>query len=357
MNDFIYQNVTGDWESIKKHPIIEVYPEFNLLSWKDCYFALNIQRLHEILIPINQYKKIIISYHTEYFEHEPLWDFFNQHPDVEFLFLCDQISDNIWPDNVTTVQWLSWGYQFDVAVQHFGIADTSRIPNKKISSLSSRHEFHKAAITAFLIEKFSDDDLILSWRNIIFGDLYYKTDDFFIPDTIKKYLEGKFNSLQSIKLDSFENNPINNVNWHHPAYLDVAVNFTNESIFNSEAIINNQLINLPTPYLTEKTWKPLLAGCAFIPVGQCNTLSSLIDVGFIFDYDMDLSFDQCVADFDRIVKIYNAAELLSTLSPEEIYKKTCRSNNYNLEHIRTGKLKTACNYKNAQVFEEKISKW
>jgi hypothetical protein len=358
MNDFIYQNVCGPWNLIKNHPIItEVYPEFSSLSWANCYFALNVQLLSHVLIPTDQYKKIIISYHTEYFEHEILWNFFNQNQDVEFLFLCDQTDDNIWPNNVTAVPWITWGYQLDIAIQHFGIATNSSQPSKKISSLSSRHEFHKAAITAFLVEKFTNDELILSWHDNVVRDLYYKTDDYFIPPTIKKYLNGKFNNLQPIKLDFFENNPINNVNWHHPAYLDAAVNFTNESIFNSEAIINNQIVNLPTPYLTEKTWKPLLSGCAFIPVGQVNTLQSLTEVGFIFDYNMNLSFDQCITDFDRIIKIYELAELLLTLSPLEIYKKTCHSNNYNLEHIRSGNLKTICNRKNTQTLEGIISKW
>jgi hypothetical protein len=359
MNDFIYQNVCGAWDLINTHPIItEIYPEFKLLSWKDCYFALNVQRLNEVSIPTNRYKKIIISYHTEYFDHKILWNFFSQNQDVEFLFLCDQYSEDIWPNNVTVLPWVTWGYQLDIAIQHFGLADRAhRIVNKKISSLSARHEFHKAAITAFLIEKCTDNELILSWHNNIWGHPYYQEENYFIPSTIKKYLLGKFASLPSIKLDSFENNPINNANWHHPAYLDVAVNFTNESVFNSEAMINDHLVRLPTPYVTEKTWKPLLAGCAFIPVGQFQTLAALTKVGFVFNYNIDLSFDNQIGDFDRLLKIYDLIETLLEMSPENLYKQTYDSCNFNLEHIKSGNLTRICNRNNLQTFEERISKW
>lgn len=357
MNDFIHGDIHGTWDSIKSHPLInEIYPEFKQLSWEKTYFALNIQKLSHVQLPFDQYKRIVISFQTESFEHNSLWKLFNDNPDCEFLFLCDQAIEGIWPSNVKMLPWLTWAYQLNVGIQHFGIANSIDKPTKKISSLSARHEFHKAAITAFLIEKFDDSELVLSWHNNHVNEVYYLTEDYFIPEQIKKYLNGKFSSLQPIKLDQFENTPVANVNWHHPAYLESSINLTNETVYNSQAQIGERCVNLPTPYLTEKTWKPLLAGRPFIPVGQANTLKSLQQLGFCFDYNLDLSFDSCIEDFTRMIKIYQVLESLIELSSLEIYNQTYQSCEHNLNHIQSGKLKIICDQLNATTLE-KVLQW
>ena len=78
MHDYIHQDIFGYWEEIKHHPILNVYTGLNLLNFPDTFFALNIQILNPKKIPSDNCKKIVISYHTEYFEHQQLWDFFLQ---------------------------------------------------------------------------------------------------------------------------------------------------------------------------------------------------------------------------------------------------------------------------------------
>ena len=147
-----------------------------------------------------------------------------------------------------------------------------------------------------------------------------------------------------------------NGNWQHAAYLDCAINLTNESVFNTYTQLNGKSTFLPWPYLTEKTWKPLLAGRPFVPVGQTNTLTSLKNLGLKFDYQMDLSFDLIRQDFDRIINIYKLLEYLKNLTAIEIYNQTIQSCMYNLNHIKSGNFRTACDQVNDQSFEE-ISKW
>lgn len=354
MQDFIDQNIVGTWKDIKDSQIVKyVYPEFENLDWNLCYFALNVQRLDQIKIPTDCYKKIVISFHTEYFEHQTLWDFFNKNLDCDFLFLHDQVGENIWPANVTAISWNTWGHQLNVAIQHFGINNFPKLPTKKVSSLSNRHEFHKAAITAYLLHEFNDADCVVSWRDWRVGDLYYLKENFFIPDAIKKYLQ---HPIQHMELDQFENSPVSNVNWQHSAYLDAAINLTNESVFNSQAMINDCAVNLPTPYLTEKTWKPLLAGRPFIPVGQVNTLKSLQALGLMFDYGLDLSFDQCRGDFDRIGRIYQILDNVNTRSADEIFQLSYQSCLHNLDHIVSGKFNKNCQLSN-ELSMEQISLW
>lgn len=355
-NDYIHGDVFGTWDQIKTHPIVNIYKDFEKLNFQDTFFALNIQQLNPTRIPVDRFKKIVISYHTEYFQHSLLWDFFNRNKQCKFLFLCDTIAVNIWPDNVECHQWITWGQQLDVAIRHHGIIDTASIPKYKLSSLSNRHEFHKAAITAFLLEHLNRDDMVISWNNWCPDSLYYQTDDFYIPPEIKKYLQGKFQNIDQIILDTFKNTPILNGNWKHPAYLDCAINITNESIFNTNAQLNGKEVVLPTPYLTEKTWKPLLAGRPFIPVGQLETLASLQHLGLVFDYGLDLSFDTCVQDFDRVLLLYKCLTQLFEMSAVDIYNSTLSSTQHNLEYIRSGKFKAQCNQINNQSLE-RIEQW
>ena len=152
--DYIHYNVYGTWDKVKAHPIMDFYAGFDNFNFDDVYFALNIWFLNEKKIPFDRFKKVIISFHTEYIDLDLLWNFFNKHSDCEFLFLSDFKHNNIWPSNVTTCRWISWGYQLEVAVEHHGIAVDLIEPKYKLSSLSNRHEFHKACVTAYLLEKF-----------------------------------------------------------------------------------------------------------------------------------------------------------------------------------------------------------
>ena len=354
MFDYIHQNVYGTWEQIKNHPIANTYQGFEKLNFAGVFFALNIQRLDPAKIPTAKFKKIIISYHTEYVEHYALWDFFQQNHDCKFLFLSDTGINDLWPSNVTSCQWITWGQQLDVAIEYHSIVAEPIVPKYKISSLSNRHEFHKAATTAYLLETCDTSEMILSWHNWCPIEPYYKNSGMYIPDQIQKYLLGKFQSVDSIKLPNdgpFNMSPITNGNWNHPAYIECAINITNESVYNSTTHIDDVEVSLPTPYLTEKTWKPLLAGRPFIPVGQAGTLSALEKLGLNFEYELDVSFDLTIPDFDRMIKIYDCLEHVIELSASEIYHKTIDATMHNLNCLKTRQFQSRCNTVNAHSIE------
>lgn len=356
MIDYLHRDVYGTWEQIKHHPIVSTtYPGFKKLNFLDTFFALNIQRHNPNKIPTDKFKKFVISYHTEYFDHSLMREFFKDNPNCSFIFINDSIVQNFWPSNVTTLRWVTWGQQLKVAVKHHSISTGLPEPKYKLSSLSNRHEFHKAAITAFLLERCNASDMILSWNNWCPDEPYYKS-GMYIPKSIQHYLNGKFKTVDAIKLDKFKNLPLPNGNWQHPAYIDCAINITNESVFNSQAEVDNNCVDLPAPYLTEKTWKPLLASRPFIPVGQVNTLRALEELGFIFNYGLDLSFDSTIPDFERITKIYKCLEQIIETDVSKLYSQTKDSTTHNLEHIRSGNFNSQCNIANQETLE-KISNW
>lgn len=359
MTDLLPQNVSGTWETVQYHPIIAtVYPMFKTLNWDGCFFGLNIQDLSDIDWPLSNFDKFVISFHTEYLKHDKLFELFDQNPNKKFLLLCDQLPKSFWPPNVTMLQWLTYPHQLDTIVKHYGVADiTQVVPTKKISSLSHRNDLHKEAITAFLVEEFELADVLVSCHNKSLAPLYYQSQNFFIPEPIKKYISGK--QLPPRLIDAAEfcgSSPIGNSDWRHCAYLETAINLTNESVFNSRALVNGIPTSLPTPYLTEKTWKPLLAGQAFIPIGQTNTLTELTRLGFQFEYEFDISFDSELHDFDRLAKIFNLLQTLKNYTPNELRNMTVNSCKHNLDHIQSGKLHAVCNSINECAID-RIASW
>jgi hypothetical protein len=237
--DYIQQNVFGNWDQIEDSLVIKtLYSPLAQLDWCGVYFLLNVQFINNVKIP-SDYKNVVISFHTEYYNYYLLMDFFKKFSDCNFLLLSDGIlHENIWPNNVTYIQWISWGEQLKLANEIHGHNISNRNPRKKLSSLSSRHEFHKAAITGYLINEYSESDYIISWHDMRYGKTLYHLDtQFNSTNTISNYLTSdRFVNLKTTSPDGYEqknNDPISNGNWQTSAYLDCAINLTNESIFNS----------------------------------------------------------------------------------------------------------------------------
>jgi hypothetical protein len=362
MHDYIPQSIFGYFDDIKKHDIFKnTYHQLLKLNWQDTYCCLNVQIIDRIRLPKNC-KKVIISFHTEYYNYYALMEFINRNPDCKFLLISDgDKAQSVWPANVTYVQWITWADQLDVAIAVYGVNTGVRNANKKISSMSARHEFHKAAITAYLLNNYAVDDYILSWHDVRYTEPYYLQPGFLIQSTrIQNYIDSDtFKKLTPVSPDGYiqkQNTPILNGKWQTGSYTDCAINLTNESIFNSNFNYNGLPQTYTTPYLTEKTWKPLLARQAFIPVGQFNTLGHLSRLGLNFDYGLDLSFDQQTEDFSRIEGLYRLLDKINEIDTNDLIKQVQPVADFNLNLITSGKFKLNCDQVNSQQLD-KIESW
>lgn len=131
--------------------------------------------------------------------------------------------------------------------------------------------------------------------------------------------------------------------YNNSAYLNSALNFTQESYHYSYMSNNGQNYIEPGPFLTEKTWKCLLSKTAFIPVGQAYSYKWLEQMGLKFDYgDLDLSFDQDSGNLTRIEKIINLISSLTQWSAMDLYEMTQCSSEHNYDHIMSGKFWQSC---------------
>jgi hypothetical protein len=104
---------------------------------------------------------------------------------------------------------------------------------------------------------------------------------------------------------------------------------TNEGYHYSYSIVDHQEIIHPGPPLSEKTFKPLLAGQAIIMVGQANSLSSLSKLGFDFDYGIDNSYDSELQDLQRIQMIFKVIDTVMGMSLNDLKKVTREKCAYN----------------------------
>ena len=335
--DYIPQDMMGtDITQLDCIPLVDVahdlYQPLTQFTWPSTYFMLNLQSA-DVTIP-KDCDRVVISYHTEYYNYDELCDLFIEHDTIKFLLLSDGAPSDIWPDNVTYVQWISYGHQLELMWKTHGHCTEQHERTIKFSSLSFRSDYHKAAVTAYLMNEHPDS--VLSWHAVEYKERYWKASDF--PDRIQTYLNSDV--LQNkVTLDSFDqtkNYAVMNGEWRHPAYLNAEINLTNESVYNTE-FANSRLYTVP--YLTEKTWKPLMAGQPFLPVGQAHTLSYLQSLGMKFDYGFDCAYDDCEQDFTRLEKLFDVLQQLKT---HDDFAQARESALYNQQLIVSGKFKANC---------------
>jgi hypothetical protein len=242
-----------------------------------------------------------------------------------------------WPVNCEFVSWITWHKQLDQIALLYGIASEPNNPTHKLSSLCFRTDQFKHYVTGHLLKHANADDCIISYH----GRHQYRY--FFEPtgrpplDNVLAFMETKQPHLE---LDGF----------------DAAINFTNEGFHYSYTIKDGVDFYWPGPYVTEKTWKPLLAGCAFVSVGQAHIYQYLEQLGLRFDYGLDLSHDMETRDFDRIEKIFNVIDQVLDHSTSELTELTKHSTQHNLDWIAGGQFRTQCSNRNKKSLEQIRSK-
>ena len=345
----------------REHPQIEtIYgPLLHLLNDRTYSMLMTsaLDPIHEDYNPTLQipdyYGRVWISIHGEGMRYDAINNFCHRHSDKHIVILSDaSMSDtNIWPSNVTYVQWITWGFMCDYAIKEHGINVESNTPTRKLSSLSWRKDFHKASVTAYLLNEWSHNDMMISWRNWSDRPCHWEQDDYYIDPIIKNYLQSKtFQDCGVISIDDFtqnKNSPIANCDWHHPAIQDCAINLTNESFYSMH---HNQHV-VPAPYFTDKTWKPLLGNQAWLPVGQAHTLQELGKLGMKFDYgDIDTSYDSILEDDDRMIALYVTLKKLKYMDIIDIMSATKDSVQHNTDLLASGDFAKNCQAHNeAQV--------
>ena len=247
-------------------------------------------------------------------------------PDTQFIYLADVNNyDHVYPDNVTFFKYRHWHLPLMHVLNNI---DLSQIPNvkskkiyKKFSSLSYYRRQFRAIVTLSLL-KYAANDSIISWHNLTNHSCHDELikslkSDVSFDDLDWEVLNYK-HTIDNYTIDKnyYKSNILDFLN---PQYQNCLINFSNETDNFGLYWIDDIRYNRPGPFLTEKTWKPLISGNVLMSIGQPGTYDFLKnDYNIPINYSIDTSFDNVLGDFDRIKQIKNLIESLSKIKLSDL---------------------------------------
>lgn len=270
------------------------------------------------------------------FEEVPEFDIIEEWCDVNkqctFIILGDlDLNSYLLPANATFIEYRF--YYLELAQMIENINFIPSVKNKKIkykfSSLSFKERELRAIITAQLLTFAKDQSLISYHAEVNYSDNSSINENQQLIDHNKIHHDMVVNAknseefktldwsflLQPLKVDNFDrdsNNLLSNVfDVSNPAYSNSLINFSNETFsLGVEENFGVEFIR-PSPYISEKTWKPLLSGCILINVAQPNVYKFLNQKYHLsFNYNIDLSYDNEIYEYERMQKIQDLILIL-----------------------------------------------
>lgn len=250
--------------------------------------------------------------------------------------------------NVHFVPTVEWHYQLQTMAQTFG-AEVKKDIKYKISALCHRGTQSKIVVLSALAQHIGLNQCLVSLHKVRADEVHYwePTDNPVVDQHTQYFLETFLN--KSIYVDNFTNRDHKQVHdFHHPAYLDSAININNES-FHYSFIRNNNVNQInPGPFITEKTLKCLLSETAFINNGQFDVYATMRELGFEFNYGIDLDYDTDPGNISRLASILDLIKTLSSYTADELYQQTRHSCLHNKDHIMSGAF-----YQRAEVVNQR----
>ena len=314
------------------------------------YFNLHWDWHRPDVIP-KGYDYYIVHFHHEHIDFEWLE---KQQVDKKIIVLMDfnTYPNSKWPPNCIPLRWIYWHHALRQMIELFGTEYNKNI-KYKASAFCNRITQSKLVTTTALLETLDKDELLVSvsdWlenKNVHNWQLTGNRVIDALTSTFRKKYMGKL-----VKMDDFTNEQ----NYHHVtanpsqiAYQEASLHFTNESFHYSQ--MHDQVV--PGPMLTEKTFKCLLGGTAFITVGQFDVYRSLEQLGMHFNYgELDLSFDNDPGNLSRLESIVKLVYNLTNYTADELYGMTKDSSEHNQKLVTTGEFFHNCQINNLQTLEQ-----
>ncbi len=233
--------------------------------------------------------------------------------------------------NVVALPGIEWHYEFEGCRRDFDCQVRKRIQHK-VSILTHRQTENKILALAAVAKHIGIENSLFSLHNNIQKK---NVNDFQIDHPgLQPYLDVYFEKFYNRTYEI--NNDIDlryqSYDFQHPAYTDCAANINNESFAYSQ---QHTHIN-PGPVLTEKTIKCIMGETALLNNGQFDVYDSLTELGFKFDYGLNLGYDSVPQDYDRLLGFAGVLEHIGTMSAQDLYEQTRESCLHNKHHVMSG---------------------
>lgn len=320
----------------------------------DVYYGLLLRLPTEnrVVLPPG-HRLYVLSFHYEPFDTGWLLEQFNR-IDAPIIILNDGEFYNFpLPDNVRIYTHYSWQQHIDQIIEWFPTRQPRQVTHK-ISGLCNRITQSKLIVFTALMEYLGEQECLVKlseWleeKNVHYREpcgnqlLDALSDTFYTKYFGRTFKVDEFNNSQD-NIQSINSNPWN------PFYLNAALHFTNESYHYSLMASESENMIRPGPHMTEKTFKCLVAGTPFVPVGQFRTYANLRKLGLEFDYGFDLSWDEDPGNLSRLVGIVNMIKSLANYSKEDLVAMTQGSTDHNSDMVWSGEFQRRARAHNDSV--------
>ena len=323
-------------------------------SNKDTYCLMNIASQKPTCPPVPNGRELyILSWFFEPFNDLWFLNLYNCNPQAQFIVITDAQPNGFTDlERVKVFQIIHHATWFKaIHIKNNKPTQVNLAKRKyKLSSLSSRLNEFKFYITAKLYSKQSPY-AFYTWNR----GFDIRTQDGFVFDPHGLYHADKlleyteFLKHNVINEENFDNNPLSGSCFNHPAYFDTIINSVNETQSLSQT---PEFGKLPTPYITEKTWKPLFGGNAILFSGQAGLKKQLESWGFVFDYVWAQDYDGAFNDNQRLEVILSQINWILETSVEDLARMAQSSVDHNLDLAWSGRLEQQFRTHNQNTMEE-----
>lgn len=312
---------------------------------KDTFCKFNIHCASEPIGP-NGFDRYILGFWFEVLDENVFIEFYKNNPQAEFVILSDMLPNDLVQlprcKHVRLMHWKWFMSQHDPKSQ-------GQSKKYKIGSLSNRVNQYKFFVTAKLLDK---SDVCFTWNALYYPNISYEY--IFSPTgwpNRDRLLAHTETLRHPINQENFNNDPGQSFSQDsvHPAYAESLVNLINETKDNSW---HTDLGVLPGPYITEKTWKPLILGNALLFSGQHNIKKVLQEVGFQFEYPWIDAYSHLPGDLERLDRLLDTIDTVLSMTLHEIEAHTRESILHNQNHIRSGQVHRLIDEKNKQALDQ-----
>jgi len=249
--------------------------------------------------------------------------------------------------NVVYLPWLEWHYQLRRMYTAYG--DITKNITHRISAMASR--ITQSKIVMFMTLQQQQDCMLSMGTHFVSKDVHdwHPTGRPRLDQLIDQY-RSQWHG-RALRIDHYDPQIMTSEQAHDyrvPAYTQCAINVNNESYHYSQR--SGRI--LPGPFLTEKTLKCLLSATPFLHNGQFEAYAVLKEMGFEFDYGLDLSYDHTSGDLDRMLALLEVLDSIEHLGAAEIYSMTKTSSEKNQHHVRSGDFWRLCQQRNEATLEQ-----
>jgi hypothetical protein len=281
------------------------------------------------------HRAIIFTSCAESPRYQEVRELAKRYPSVPILWLADLDPYNYpLPINVTFVPYRHWYIRLEMFQECFQ-GQLPRVKDKthryKFSSLSYYRRPNRAVVTAALYTHARNSSLF-TWRYLNQDRMGYQEEaiETFRNHTLFRDLDWSFfdqdwftdqdNVASRLQADGV-NFRVRDamLDIHTPAFEQALININNETDMFGWMDNGIERYNRPGPYLTEKTWKTLITGCALLNSGQPGTMKFLREAyNLPLDYSYDTSYDLEVGDFDRLTGLVNTIQNIEQSSLQDL---------------------------------------